>query len=143
VRRRGVADFERFAAEQQLGVPFGAISRLYEVRHGAGRRGLLTQTNRQRDFEQSRYTGSIKPSPRPDPTPPHPTPPHPTPPHPTPPHPTPPHPTPPHPTPPHPTPQDPDDLSALPEERHRQLARAFIEAAEGEKHLEVYKVGGR
>jgi hypothetical protein len=32
VRRRGVSDFERATAEKGLGVPFDAVTRLYEVR---------------------------------------------------------------------------------------------------------------
>ena len=36
--------------------------------------------------------------------------------------------------------QDPDDLAPLPKERHRQLARAMIAAAEADQRMEVYKV---
>jgi hypothetical protein len=39
-------------------------------------------------------------------------------------------------------PQDPGDLSALPDPRHRQLARAFIAAVEADKRMEVYKARG-
>lgn len=33
-RRKGVADFERFAAEKEIPVPFDAVTRLYAVRGG-------------------------------------------------------------------------------------------------------------
>lgn len=35
MRRRGVAEFERYAAEHEVAAPFDAVTRLYQVRRGS------------------------------------------------------------------------------------------------------------
>ena len=186
-RAKGVAEFERAAAEGELGVPFEAVTRLYEVgaggvrggaagprewtgdRRAGGTAGLRAHaggaaacgaageagpapTAQQPPRQQTRTrpalplnhkAAHLKPNStaptqqprRPPPSDPNQTrtktKPNPNP-----------NPKTPNPQPPNPEQKDPDDLAALPEERHRALARATIASVEADKRMEVYKVRG-